>query len=261
MTTTTTVQVQPTIAGPDAPTAEAPKRPEHIPEKFWDNDKGEVRLDDLVKSYTELEKKATKAPQDAPKDQEQQSKETPEGNQQEAQKDAQVQSILEKAGLNVQDFDKEFRETGNLSEASYEKLQKAGFDKDTVDAYIEGKRAIANKYISDVQSVVGGSEKYGEIIAWAAKNLSPEEIDAFNDAVDSRDANKAKLAVHGLKAKYVAAEGSEPNLLGGNSGSSSNIAPYQSWQEVQRDMSDPRYKSGDKAYHKMVEARLAKSKI
>jgi hypothetical protein len=32
-------------------------RPEGLPEKFWDEEKQEVRLDALVKSYTELEKK------------------------------------------------------------------------------------------------------------------------------------------------------------------------------------------------------------
>jgi hypothetical protein len=36
-----------------------PERPEHIPEKFWDADTGEVKLDDLAKSYINLEKFST----------------------------------------------------------------------------------------------------------------------------------------------------------------------------------------------------------
>lgn len=40
----------------DVPVAE---RPEHIPEKFWDADTGEVKLDDLAKSYINLEKFST----------------------------------------------------------------------------------------------------------------------------------------------------------------------------------------------------------
>jgi hypothetical protein len=36
-----------------------PERPEHIPEKFWDIDTGEVKLDDMAKSYTNLEKFST----------------------------------------------------------------------------------------------------------------------------------------------------------------------------------------------------------
>jgi len=39
-------------SGGEAP----PERPEFIPEKFWDGEKGEVRLEGLAKSYGELEK-------------------------------------------------------------------------------------------------------------------------------------------------------------------------------------------------------------
>jgi len=42
-----------------------PQRPDNIPEKFWDAEKGEVRLDELAKSYAELEKAKSEAP--APK--------------------------------------------------------------------------------------------------------------------------------------------------------------------------------------------------
>lgn len=36
-----------------------PERPEHIPEKFWDGDTGEVKTEDLIKSYINLEKFST----------------------------------------------------------------------------------------------------------------------------------------------------------------------------------------------------------
>lgn len=37
------------------------ERPEHVPEKFWDKEKGEIRTDDVLKSYSELEKEYQKA--------------------------------------------------------------------------------------------------------------------------------------------------------------------------------------------------------
>jgi len=40
----------------DAP---APSRPEHIPEKFWNAETGEVNIDDMAKSYNHLEKFST----------------------------------------------------------------------------------------------------------------------------------------------------------------------------------------------------------
>lgn len=45
------------------PSVEEPKeveRPEHIPEKFWDKDNKTIRVDDLVKSYSEVEKELHK---------------------------------------------------------------------------------------------------------------------------------------------------------------------------------------------------------
>lgn len=42
--------------GGDPSLLPSPERPDFIPEKFWDADKGEVRLEGLAKSYGELEK-------------------------------------------------------------------------------------------------------------------------------------------------------------------------------------------------------------
>ena len=36
-----------------------PERPEHIPEKFWNAETGEVKTEDLAKSYINLEKFST----------------------------------------------------------------------------------------------------------------------------------------------------------------------------------------------------------
>lgn len=46
-------------SGPDEPAAPAggSERPAGIPEKFWDDEKGELRTEALVKSYVELERK------------------------------------------------------------------------------------------------------------------------------------------------------------------------------------------------------------
>lgn len=39
------------------PAPAAPQRPEHVPEKFWDQEAGAVRVDALARSYVELERK------------------------------------------------------------------------------------------------------------------------------------------------------------------------------------------------------------
>ncbi len=59
METDATVQPE-ALAGPDTgaqPMNDTPQRPDHVPEKFWDEDSGAVRTEALAKSYSELEKR------------------------------------------------------------------------------------------------------------------------------------------------------------------------------------------------------------
>lgn len=44
-----------------------PARPEHLPEKFWDAETGELRLDDLIRSYVALEQKLSAVTPRVPK--------------------------------------------------------------------------------------------------------------------------------------------------------------------------------------------------
>lgn len=46
---------------PETKTAQ-PVKPETLPEKFWDAETGEIRMDDLIKSYIALEKKLSSVP-------------------------------------------------------------------------------------------------------------------------------------------------------------------------------------------------------
>ena len=107
--------------------------------------------------------------------------------------------------------------------------------------------------------MVGGSEAYTEMTAWAAENMSEEEKTAYNTAVNSKDIETAKLAVVGLKAKFEKANGNEPNLLEGKA-TVSGEKGYASWAEVTRAMSDDRY-SKDPAYQALVKEKLSKSDL
>ena len=215
-------------------------RPQWLPEKF-------KSAEDMAKAYSELEAKlgAPKAPVEAPV-----------VSPAEATA-AEVEKALEPSGLNLQDFNAEFAQKGELSTESYDKLAKAGYDKALVDQFIEGQKARASQFDGSIKDEVGGGEAYNTMVEWAKANLSPGEIDAYNTAVGSGKADSAKLAALGLKAKYDKANGSDPQrLLGGQASGSADV--FESMAQVTAAMKDTRYKE-DPAYRAKVQSKLGRS--
>lgn len=219
-------------------------RPQWLPEKF-------KSPEDMAKAYAELESKlgGNKAPEAPP---------TPTDPANATQQDA--QNALADKGLDLTEFSNEFSQKGELSPESYEKLAKAGYDKNIVDQYIEGQRALASNYENSIKSVAGGGEKYSEMVEWAKSNMTESEIAAYNASIDSRNVDQAKLAVEGLKAKFEAAVGRAPNLIGGGLKGGSEADVFESTSQVTKAMADPRYKD-DPAYRAKVQAKLARSKV
>lgn len=231
----------------EAPAAK--ERPEWVPEKFWDAEKGEIRTEDLAKSYKELESTKSKPAEEKKPD------EATPANQDEASK------ALEAKGLNFDEFSVEFLQKGELSAESFAKLEKAGIPKAMVDQYIEGQKALAVRYEADVKSVAGGDDGFAEMVTWAvAGGVSKDEIAAYNRAIDSGDVNQAKLAAAGLFQKFQASgRGGEPKLLNGGSGKPSSDV-YESVAQMQKDMASPEYKT-DPAFRKKVAEKLSRSDI
>lgn len=219
---------------------ESEDRPEWLPEKF-------KSPEDMAKAYAELESKlGGKKPEETPKAEQPPVPDNPE------------QALADK-GLKLDEFSAEFAKNGELSPESYDKLTKAGFPKELVDSYIEGQKAMAAQFEADIKSEVGGNERYSEMLDWAKVNLSPTEIQAYNDAVTSGSAEKAKLAALGLSARFDKAVGKEPDrMLGGTKAGSSDV--FESTQQVTEAMRDPRYQK-DPAYRAKVQAKLARSSV
>jgi hypothetical protein len=229
--------------GADIPTDnKTDDRPQWLPEKFQSPE-------DMAKAYAELEAKLSKgATNQTPTD-------TPPADEQTKQ----VSDELQSKGLNLEDYSKEFAEKGTLSPESYDALEKAGYQRNVVDSYIEGQKALAALYESEVKSVAGGDQNFNEMVEWAKANLSSDEIAAYNAAIDSRNATQAKLAVSGVYAKFSASRPSEPNLFKGtNSAASSDV--YESIAQMQKDMASSEYKT-DPAFRAKVQSKLARSNI
>tara|TARA_A100001015_G_scaffold59018_1_gene65044 strand:- start:11174 stop:11908 length:735 start_codon:yes stop_codon:yes gene_type:complete len=235
----------------DETTAEKPveqtietSKPEGLPEKF-------NSVEDLAKSYSELEKKLGESKPE----------ETPQPKQEEPKtEDLEIANkAAESAGLNVQDLQAEFDNSGELKAESYEALDKAGIPKEYVDQFIAGQLAMRENLVSDVKGVAGGEDSYGEMMEWASNNLSESEKNAYNNAVNNTDVEAIKLAVVGLKARYESANGIEPTLTKGKA-SPSTEGGFRSWAEVTEAMADARYQK-DIAYQDDVKRKIQNSNL
>jgi len=238
----------------------AEDRPEWLPEKF-------KSAEDLARAYSELEKKlGTRTPAQEEKVAETNSTEeaeadTGEGDEQETPTaEEQAREVTEKAGLNFDELSKSYWEDGSLTEAQYAKLDEAGIPKAIVDQFIAGQEALIDSTRQSVFNSVGGENNYNAMTEWAANNFSPEEIAAYNGAVNSGDSASAMMAVKGLKARFDATVGFEPQREVRGETARAGATTYRSISEMEKDMADPRYKN-DPAFRRDVERKLARSDI
>jgi hypothetical protein len=216
-------------------------RPEWLPEKFKDPA-------DMAKAYSELEKKLGQPAEEA-----EQVEEKAED------KEEQTEENSSEAYQAVAEASKEFFENdGQLSEETYTALEKAGLPRDLVDSYAAGQQALLQSEEGQIKGVAQGN--YDAMAEWANENLPQEEINAFDEAVTGGTISQAKLAVQGLYARYQNEVGAKPQLTQGAVNGVSTM-PFKSMQELARAQSDPRYKSGDKAYHQEIDRRLSVSNI
>jgi hypothetical protein len=221
-------------------------RPDWLPEKF-------KSPEDMAQAYSELEKKMGQGTN------EEQPAETTEDNEGDVQDDKPDDNENADYNAAVVDASKEFFENdGQLSEETYEKLAKAGLPKELVDSYAAGQQALLQTEEGEIKSVANG--QFDAMAEWANDNLEQEEINAFDDIVTTGTKEQAKFAVKSLYDRYTQANGSSPKLVQGAVTGGSTM-PFKSMQELARAQSDPRYKSGDKAYHEEIDRRLSVSRL
>ena len=219
-------------------------RPEWLPEKF-------KSAEDMANAYSELEKKmgagANEQEQEEVQQEEEQSTDEQDDTQEE---DSNTNDVIVEAS-------KEFFENdGVISEETYKNLAEIGLPKELVDSYAAGQQALQQSEEGNIKAAADGN--WDQMAEWAANNLSPEEVNTFDDIVQNGTVDQARLATKGLYAQYKAENGVTPKLVQGAVSGSSSM-PFKSNQELARAMSDPRYKSGDKSYHEEIDRRIAAS--
>lgn len=221
----------------------AAQRPEHIPEKFWTGDLA-TSSQKMAEAYAKLEA----ARGDASADEPAASDDTPadEPASDDAPADNQ-QSVIDNAMA-------AFEKDGKLGDEHYEALEKQGVPRETVDAYISNLQATTLL----AHTAAGGEENFKSMVEWAAKALTPAEIETFNSAIQSPSTDMV-AAVQGLAARFAAESSTEPKLV---TGEPAPVAPsgFASKGEMVSAMSDPRYKT-DAAFRAEVERKVASAQV
>ena len=233
-------------------------------------------VEDLEKAYKELQTKLSRGQSTAPEaeDNDAADDET-DGNDEEDDKPAGdareiygdlIGGKLDEAGINFQEMNVRWQQSGTLESGDYDQLAEAGFSRDMVDAYLSGLQykaaqdtALSVKEVASIKESLGGEAEYNKMIQWAGDNLSPEEVEGFNQIINSQPMAAVKMAVTGLHARYSAVEGREPKLIGGRA-SKGNSDKFESTAQLVEAMSDPRY-SKDPAYQRKVQEKLGRSSI
>ena len=209
----------------------------------------------LEQAYIELQKKLGEPNEDEADAPEQSVRDEEETSEEEVNPNF---DLLNKAS---QEF---YSNDGQVSAETLEELGKLDSN-DLISAYIQmqGQQQQGNDLTdaqaSEIRSLAGGDEAYGQLTQWAANSLDESYIAAFDNIVETGDVRMIQLAVTGLKAEYEKANGFEGQMLTGKA-AQPQVDTFRSQAEVVAAMQDPRYDS-DPAYRQDVFNKLGRSNI
>ena len=204
---------------------------------------------DWRKAYDELEKKFTQTNQDTNS----LTVETDSSDEGDTEEGGDETSTVE---ADFSNYENEFATEGKLSDKSYEELEAKGYPRRYVDGFIQGQQLIQQQARSELLSIVGGEESFTSMATWAKANYDSAQAKAYNEAINSGDSARAKLAMKALKSDYESSKGTGTgNLLKGGKSHSSAEQGYRSQAEVTEAMRDPRY-DRDPAYRNDVIKKL-----
>lgn len=277
-----------------APAKSAAKPPEGVPEKFWDAKTGQVKIDALVRSYGELEKRLGGKPEEAGAEErgeenaeeksEDKPTETPKFFVEEKAPEATeweektygkaLAGIFSETKLDAKAVSDHWHQTGEFPEDAYAALEAKGVSRDAVNSYLAGVKASAADPAEAAQAdtariindAAGGQEQFGAMVEWAKTAWSPEQVEAYNKAV-AGGPEAAEMAVRMLAAEYRAENGSEPSVkVRGEAPRGETQDVFRSHEEVvramsKRDANGRKMYGVDPAYTRAVEAKIARSSL
>jgi len=211
---------------------------------------------ELEKAYVELQKKLG----------ENKEEDTEKASAEEQPED---KPQLSEGAVLITDASKEYFDNGNkLSPETLAKFASLS-SQDLIKAYMEVQATqpqqaappaeISTAEINQIKNSAGGEKAYANIVNWAKANLPQDQVQAFDEVVNTGSVQAIQLAVSGLKAEYDNANGVEGRMVTGKT-APNNGDVFRSQAELVRAMNDSRY-DNDPAYRQDVIEKLDRSDL
>jgi len=214
--------------------------------------------EELEKAYVELQKKLGENKE--------------EKEQASAEEQPEDKPQLSEGATLITDASKEYFDNGNkLSPETLAKFSSLS-SQDLIKAYMEVSQNpefqqqqaappadITPSQINQIKNAAGGEKAYANIVNWAKSSLPQDQINAFDEVVNTGSVQAIQLAVSGLKAEYDNANGVEGRMVTGKT-APNNGDVFRSQAELVRAMSDARY-DNDPAYRQDVIEKLDRSDL
>ena len=218
--------------------------------------------EELERAYLELQTLLGKKSGDSTEDE--YSEEDPqEDDETKDEEDDEFDAAAVVAALN-----EEYAASGTLSQETIDNLQQLSpldvaalfLQAGVVQPQATEPKALTKQEADAFINLAGGEQQYNAIVTWGRENYAPEEVEAFNEVINSGYSNSIYFAILALKSRYAEAEGADGRQLTRTRPSSSRGDVFRSQAEVQRAMNDPRYDE-DPAYRQDVFERLSRSNL
>ena len=123
----------------------------------------------------------------------------------------------------------------------------------------DSRPEITEQQVTELKGVVGGEERYGDMLQWAKNTLNPQEVQMFDTVMERGDPLAAFFAVRSLAYRYEDALGRDGTMVTGTAPRGDG-SQFTSQAEVVEAMSDPRY-DRDPAFRQKVMKKLERSDI
>jgi hypothetical protein len=203
---------------------------------------------ELEQGYLELQKKLGQQTEEAP--------ETTEEQPEEEQGEPTILDRIWEESTSREEFTPELTE--EISKLSSTELANMYLDyRQNVEEAAPQTRDFTEQEVGELKGIVGGDQQYTQMLDWAQSNLNKQEIDMFDQVMQTGDPLAAFFAVRSLGYAYQNAIGYDGNMIQGKA-PKQNTDQFRSQAEVIAAMGDPRYEN-DPAYRRDIMDKLERS--